>query len=67
MLRAHCATLRAEAQWRDGGQDYDDLVLLARLREGFVIKAERGSLGSFQRGIHRARVQRGPAALTLTT
>src|SRR3954470_9099153 len=49
------------------GQDYDDLVPLTRLREGFVFGAERVSFGSFQRGIHRAQVQRGPAALTLTT
>jgi putative restriction endonuclease len=49
------------------GQDYDDLVPLTRLREGFVFDDSRASFGSFQRGIHRAQIQRGPAALTLTT
>ena len=37
------------------------------MREGFAFDAGRVSFGSFQRGIHRARIQRGPAALTLTT
>ena len=37
------------------GQDYDDLVPLARLRDGFVFDGARVSFGSFQRGIHRAR------------
>src|SRR5215218_575598 len=49
------------------GQDYDDLVPLARLRDGFNFDGARVSFGSFQRGIHRAQIQRGPAALTLTT
>src|SRR4051794_23279645 len=48
-------------------RDYDDLVPLERLREGFSFESERVSFGSFQRGIHRARVQHGPAALTLVT
>jgi putative restriction endonuclease len=49
-------------------QAYDpDPVPIARLREGFEFGGERISFGSFQKGIHRARVQRGPAALTLTT
>jgi putative restriction endonuclease len=48
-------------------QDYDDLVPLTRLREGFVFDGLRVSFGSFQRGIHHAQIQRGPAALTLTT
>ena len=52
---------------RQLAQDYDDLVPLARLREGFALDAGRVSFGSFQRGIHRAQIQRGPAALTLTT
>jgi len=46
---------------------YDDLVPLARLREGFRFGGARASFGSFQRGIHRGREQSGPAALTLTT
>src|SRR3954453_16570885 len=49
------------------GQDYDDLVPLARLRDGFTFNGARVSFGSFQRGIHRAQIQRGAAALTLTT
>ena len=48
-------------------QAYDDLVPIDRLREGFDFDGQRISYGSFQKGIHRARVQRGPAALTLTT
>jgi putative restriction endonuclease len=48
-------------------RDYDDLVPLERLREGFWFEGQRISFGSFQRGIHRARIQRGPAALTLVT
>jgi putative restriction endonuclease len=46
---------------------YDDLVPLAKLREGCLFEGARVSFGSFQRGIHRGREQRGPAALTLTT
>lgn len=48
-------------------QSYDDLVPLARLREGFPFGGMRVTYGSFQRGIHRGRGQRGPAALTLMT
>ncbi len=46
---------------------YDDLVPRAVLLEGFRFKGQRVSLGSFQRGIHRSALQRGPAALTLFT
>ena len=48
-------------------QAHDDLVPLARLREGFHFNGQRVSYGSFQKGIHRAALQQGPAALTLTT
>jgi putative restriction endonuclease len=48
-------------------QQYDDLVPIEQLRAGFEFGGERISYGSFQKGIHRARQQRGPAALTLTT
>jgi putative restriction endonuclease len=48
-------------------QAYDDLVPIRELREGFEFAGERVSYGSFQKGIHRARQQSGPAALTLTT
>lgn len=54
-------------QARRLAQLYDDLVPLAQLQAGFIFEGERVSFGSFQKGIHRARVQRGPAALTLTT
>jgi putative restriction endonuclease len=57
----------AVARARELASAYDDLVPLERLREGFVFDATRVSFGSFQKGIHRARTQRGPAALTLTT
>jgi putative restriction endonuclease len=46
---------------------YDDLVPVEQLRAGFEYDGERVSFGSFQKGIHRAKQQRGPAALTLTT
>lgn len=46
---------------------YSDLVPVQVLREGFGFGGERISFGSFQKGIHRARQQAGPAALTLTT
>jgi putative restriction endonuclease len=48
-------------------QAHHDMVPLERLREGFQFEGQRISFGSFQKGIHRARTQRGPAALTLTT
>jgi putative restriction endonuclease len=57
----------AVAHARTLAQAYDDLVPLARLRQGFQFGGERASFGSFQKGIHRSRLQRGPAALTLTT
>lgn len=46
---------------------YDDLVPRSVLARGFEFEGERVSFGSFQKGIHRARQQRGPAALTLVT
>src|SRR5689334_2922356 len=57
----------AVARARELAAQYDDLVPLARLREGFSFSGGQVSFGSFQRGIHRARIQRGPAALTLVT
>ena len=45
---------------------YDDLVPLTQLRAGFVYDGTRVSFGSFEKGIHRAQVQRGAAALTVT-
>jgi putative restriction endonuclease len=52
---------------RELAQRYDDVVPLAQLQAGFVFDDQRVSFDSFQKGIHRARIQRGPAALTLTT
>jgi putative restriction endonuclease len=57
----------AVAHARELAQTYDDLVPVARLREGFQFDGERISFGSFQKGIYRSQVQRGAAALTLTT
>ena len=57
----------AVARARQLARDYDDLVPRDRLLEGFSFGGARVSFGSFMKGIHRAGVQRGPAALTLTT
>jgi putative restriction endonuclease len=48
-------------------QAHGDMVPLEQLRAGFLFEGERVSYGSFQKGIHRSRLQRGPAALTLLT
>jgi putative restriction endonuclease len=52
---------------RELAQIYDDLVPVSALREGFLFEGQRVSFGSFQKGIHRSRLQRGGAALTLMT
>ncbi len=57
----------AVARARELTQIYDDLVPLSRLREGFSLDGDSVSFGSFQKGIHRSRLQRGAAALTVTT
>lgn len=57
----------AVARARELVQTYDDLVPLGRLREGFQFDGKRVSFGSFQKGIHRSQLQRGVAALTVTT
>jgi putative restriction endonuclease len=57
----------AVARARQLAQAYDDLVPRDRLLEGFLFGDQRVSFGSFQKGIHRSRLQRGPAALTVTT
>jgi hypothetical protein len=46
---------------------FDDVVPLNVLREGFQFEGRRISFGSFMKGIHRAKEQEGPAALTLVT
>jgi hypothetical protein len=43
------------------------LAALDRAREGFEHEGQRISFGSLAKGIHRARAQRGPAALCLMT
>jgi putative restriction endonuclease len=57
----------AVARARELAHAYDNLVPIDRLRDGFEYGAQRISFGSFQKGIHRSRAQRGSAALTLTT
>lgn len=57
----------AVARARGLAEVYDDLVPVEQLRAGFVFDGVRVSFGSFQKGIHRSRLQHGPAALTLTT
>ena len=46
---------------------FRDIVPLAVLREGFRFEGRRISFGSFMKGIHRAKEQWGPAALSLLT
>ncbi len=46
---------------------YEGLVPVDVLRQGFAYGGRRISFGSFYRGIHRAKQQRGPAALSLVT
>lgn len=46
---------------------FDDVVPLEVLRAGFLFEGVRISFGSFFKGIHRAKEQSGPAALTLVT
>jgi putative restriction endonuclease len=63
----HALRVAAHEHVRRLKERYDDLVPIAVLRQGFEFGGERISLGSFQKGIHRARQQRGPAALSLVT
>ncbi|MDX6587676.1 MAG: putative restriction endonuclease [Solirubrobacterales bacterium] len=46
---------------------FNDIVPLGVLRQGFEFSGTRVSFGSFMKGIHRAKEQVGPAALTLLT
>jgi hypothetical protein len=43
----------AVARARQLAEVYDDLVPLARLRQGFQFEGARVSFGSFQRGVSR--------------
>jgi putative restriction endonuclease len=51
----------------DLSRDYDDVIPVDALREGFRFAGERVSFGSFYSGIFRPRQMRGPAALSLIT
>ena len=44
---------------RELARVFDDIVPLAVLREGFEYDGAQVSFGSFMKGIHRARMQRG--------
>jgi putative restriction endonuclease len=46
---------------------YEDFVPREVLRQGFTFRGERIAFSSFQKGIHRARQMRGPAALSVFT
>ena len=48
-------------------QAFHEVVPMSAIREGFFFNGERVSFGSFQKGIHRAKEQVGPAALSLVT
>lgn len=48
-------------------RQYDDIVPLAALREGFTFAGKRLSFGSFYNGIYRPKQFAGPAALCLVT
>lgn len=57
----------AIAKARELQRLFDDIAPLKVLQEGFMFNEMRISFGSFKKGIHRAKEQRGPAALTLMT
>jgi putative restriction endonuclease len=63
----HELRLAALEQARVLSRAFDDIVPLHALRRGFEHDGRRISFGSFAKGIHRAKEQRGPAALTLMT
>jgi putative restriction endonuclease len=63
----HSLRQSAIARTRELALAFNDIVPIAQLRSGFMHDGRRISFGSFQKGIHRAKEQRGPAALTLTT
>ena len=65
--RDHELRLAALDKARILSNAFNDIVPLQVLREGFEYRGQRVSFGSFQKGIHRSRLQQGPAALTLTT
>ncbi len=46
---------------------FDDFVPRTALSRGFQFRDERIAFSSFQKGIHRARQMRGPAALSVLT
>ena len=63
----HALRLAAIAKARELQRLFEDIVPLRVLSEGFQYEGRRISFGSFKKGIHRAKEQMGPAALTLLT
>jgi putative restriction endonuclease len=63
----HDLRIAANQRVRELARRFDDLVPIDALRAGFEFEGQRISFGSFQRGIHKPRQMRGPAALTLMT
>lgn len=63
----HALRVAAVRRARELADLYQDLVPRDVLLQGFDFNGHRVSFGSFQKGIHRSRLQQGPAALTLTT
>ena len=63
----HALRTSAISRARELALMFNDIVPLVQIRSGFTHQGRRVSFGSFQKGIHRAKEQQGPAALTLTT
>jgi putative restriction endonuclease len=57
----------AMAHVRSLSRQYDDIVPVAALRQGFVYEGQRHSYGSFYSGIFRPAGFEGPAALSVVT
>ncbi|MGX6446859.1 HNH endonuclease [Patulibacter sp. S7RM1-6] len=58
---------RLLARIRELSRQYDDIVPVSALPEGFRLRGERISFGSFYSGIFRPQQMTGPAALSLVT
>lgn len=63
----HALRQSAIAKARELQRLFEDIVPLPVLGEGFMHDERRISFGSFKKGIHRAKEQVGPAALSLMT
>jgi putative restriction endonuclease len=59
--------IAAIARVNELSRQFDDVIPVDALREGFAFDGARISFGSFYSGIFRPKQMRGPAALTLTT